>query len=212
MQSSFRNIRHIILDLGGVILNIDYKKTEEAFVALGLRDFAQRYSQLQQTEVFDHFETGQISRIDFLESMRTTAGVALTDHQVIDAWNAMLLDLPLRRLQLLQQLQLHFDLFLLSNTNEIHEEAFNKTLKSLTGFDSLAVFFDKVYFSHRVGLRKPDSRIFNLILEQNGLEAARTLFVDDSPQHIATAKRLGIQTIFLEPGMTIEDHVFLPRQ
>lgn len=212
MQPSFSNIRHIILDLGGVILNIDYKRTENAFVGLGITDFSERYSQLQQTDIFDQFETGKLDRVGFIQAINQTAGTTLADHQVINAWNAMLLDLPLRRLQILQQLQLHFDLFLLSNTNEIHEEAFNKTLKSLTGFESMAIFFDKIYYSHRVGLRKPDEQVFKLILEQNGLDAAKTLFVDDSPQHIATAKKLGIQTIYLEPGMTMEDHVFLPKQ
>lgn len=212
MQPSFSNIRHIILDLGGVILNIDYKKTENAFVELGITDFSERYSQLQQTDIFDQFETGKLDRVGFIQAINKTAGTTLADHQVINAWNAMLLDLPLRRLQILQQLQLHFDLFLLSNTNELHEEAFNKTLKSLTGFESMAIFFDKIYYSHRVGFRKPDEQVFKLILEQNGLDAAKTLFVDDSPQHIATAKKLGIQTIYLEPGMTMEEHIFLPKQ
>ena len=119
----------------------------------------------------------------------------------------MLLDFPLRRLQLLQQLRLYYDLFLLSNTNEIHEEEFNRVLMSSRGMPSLAVFFDKVYFSHRVGMRKPNREIFQMILD-NGLKPEHTLFMDDSPQHIATAKEMGIQTIYLEKGMTIEDDIF----
>ena len=194
-----------------MILNIDYSKTEQAFTDLGIADFAQKYSQLKQTELFDLLETGKIGRAEFLSGIRGMTGPQISDEQIVSAWNAMLLDLPLRRLQILQQLQLHFDLFLLSNTNEIHEEAFLKTLKSLTGFDSLGVFFDKVYYSHRVGLRKPDAAIFHLIMEQNGLNPEKTLFVDDSPQHIEGAKALGIQTILLEPGMTIEEHIFKPK-
>jgi putative hydrolase of the HAD superfamily len=76
------------------------------------------------------------------------------------------------------------------------------------GMPSLAVFFDKVYFSHRVGLRKPMPEIFELILNSNGLKPEHTLFIDDSPQHIAAAQKLGIQTIFLEQGMTIENDIF----
>ncbi len=211
MQASFNNIRHIILDFGGVILNIDYKKTEQAFIGLGITDFAERYSQLQQTDIFDQLETGKIGSAEFVAALKNIAGRDIADEQIIAAWNAMLLDLPLRRLQILQQLQLHFDLFLLSNTNEIHEEAFNKTLKSQSGFNSMGVFFDKVYFSHRVGLRKPDPAIFQMILDQNSLNPEKTLFVDDSPQHIESAKTLGIQTIYLEPGMTIEEHIFKPK-
>lgn len=212
MDNGYKNIRHIILDFGGVILNIDYKKTEKAFEDLGIPDFNALYSQLRQTDIFDRFEIGQISTADFIAALRERAGNGISDQQVTDAWNAMLLDLPLRRLQIIQQLQLHFDLFLLSNTNEIHEQAFTKTLKSLTSFDSMGVFFDKVYYSHRVGLRKPDPAIFRMVLEQNGLNPEKTLFVDDSPQHVEAAKALGIQTIYLEPGMTMEEHIFRPKQ
>ncbi len=208
MEQRFKNIRHIILDFGGVILNIDYKKTEQAFVDLGVTGFADRYSQLQQTELFDLLETGKSDRATFVNQLKEITGPDTTDEQIIGAWNAMLLDIPLRRLQILQQLQLHFDMFLLSNTNEIHEEAFNKILKAQCGFNSMGVFFDKVYYSHRIGMRNPDTGIFRFILEQNSLDPAKTLFVDDSPQHIEGAKAAGIQTIFLEPGMTIEDHIF----
>lgn len=208
MEPNFKHIRHIILDFGGVIINLDYKKTEVAFGALGITDFAARYSQLQQTEIFDKLETGVATKAEFIKELRTIIGHQASDDQIVNAWNAMLLDIPLRRLQILQQLQLHFDMFLLSNTNEIHEEAFNKILKTQCGFNSMAVFFDKVYYSHRVGMRKPNKEIFQLILDQNSLDPAKTLFVDDSPQHIEGAKALGIQTIFLEPGMTIEDHIF----
>jgi len=206
-----KNIRNIILDFGGVILNIDYKLTEQAFIDLGVTDFQQRYSQMQQTELFDLLETGKISGDEFIVSLKKSIGLDIADHQIIAAWNAMLLDLPLRRLQILQQLQLHYNLFLLSNTNEIHELAFNKTLKTLTGFDSIGVFFDKIYFSHRVGMRKPNAEIFQHILDENSLKAEHTLFIDDSPQHIEGAKSLGIQTIYLEPGMTIEEHIFKPK-
>ncbi len=207
-----QNVRHIIFDFGGVILNIDYRRTEQAFIDLGLADFGKLYSQMQQTDIFDRLETGVLDGASFVDELKAATGLQATDAQVIHAWNAMLLDLPLRRLQILQQLQLHFDTFLLSNTNEIHEAAFNKILKAQAGFQSMGVFFDKVYYSHRVGLRKPGKEIFQLILDQNGLNAGKTLFIDDSPQHIATAKELGLQTIFLEPGMTIEEHIFKPKQ
>ena len=211
MEPVFKNIRHIILDFGGVIINIDYKRTEQAFIDLGITDFAERYSQLKQTDIFDQLETGKIDKLAFVNAIKEMAGKEISDFQIIDAWNAMLLDIPLRRLQILQQLQVHFDTVLLSNTNEIHEEEFNKILKAQCGFNSMGAFFDKIYFSHKVGLRKPDAAIFQLILDETGFDPSKTLFVDDSPQHIEGAKALGIQTIFLEKGMTIEEHIFLPK-
>lgn len=212
MKHDFSAIRYIIFDLGGVLLNIDYSKTEQAFESLGITDFKQRFSQLSQDHFFDDWETGRLPREAFFEGMRQAAGRALSDAQITEAWNAMLLNFPLRRLQILQQLRLRYDLFLLSNTNELHEEAFHEILRQACGWDSLGHFFEKIYFSHRVGLRKPSHEIFELVLQQNGLQPEHTLFIDDSPQHIQSAAGLGIQTIFLQPGMSIEKDIFLPRQ
>ncbi len=202
-----KGIRHIIFDLGGVLLNIDYNLTEKAFVEVGIANFAELYSQLKQSSLFDDWEVGKISRADFVKGLQDIAPIPLNEDQVCTAWNAMLLDLPVRRLQLLQQLRLYYDLVLLSNTNEVHEEAFNKILIQAHGA-SLGAYFDKVYYSHRIGMRKPTSEVFQRVLDENGFQAHHTLFIDDSPQHIEGAKALGIQTIYLEKGMTIEDDIF----
>ncbi|MBL7753265.1 MAG: HAD-IA family hydrolase, partial [Chitinophagaceae bacterium] len=101
--------------------------------------------------------------------------------------------------------------FLCSNTNAIHEEAFNRILQQTCGYPSLALFFDKVYLSHRVGLRKPDPTIFKRILDENGLLAEHTLFLDDSLQHIEAAASLGIQTLWVTDGITMEKDIFKPR-
>src|SRR5690606_29498568 len=119
-----QGIKHIIFDLGGVLLNIDYQLTEKAFIEIGIPRFAEIYSQLQQTTLFDDWETGKINRKDFIQSLREKSEIPLTEEQICTAWNAMLLDFPLRRLKVLQQLRPYYDLVLLSNTNEIHEAAF----------------------------------------------------------------------------------------
>jgi FMN phosphatase YigB (HAD superfamily) len=203
-----KGVKQIIFDLGGVLLNIDYSLTENAFIAAGVKNFPELYSQLQQSDLFDKWETGRMTPEEFVAAMKAASDTPLTTAQVLDAWNAMLLDFPIRRLQILQQIRNYYDLFLLSNTNEIHEETFNNTLMQAHGIPNIGVFFDKVYMSHRVGLRKPMPEIFMRVLEDNGLQAGQTLFIDDSPQHIKTANELGIQTIYLQKGMTIEDDVF----
>src|SRR5690606_36888530 len=106
-----------------------------------------------------------------------------------------------------QQLRPYYDLVLLSNTNDIHEAAFTKLLQENNNIQ-LSHFFDKVYFSHRIGLRKPDAAVFEKVLTDNQFRASETLFIDDSPQHIESAKNLGIQTVFLKKGMTIEEDIF----
>ena len=203
-----KGIKHIIFDLGGVLLNIDYNLTEKAFIDAGIKNFPELYGQLQQSDLFDKWEMGLMGRDEFISTLQKISDTPLTEEQILHAWNAMLLDFPVRRLQILQQLRLYYDLFLLSNTNEIHEESFNNILMRAHGFPNIGVFFDKVYLSHRVGMRKPNADIFQRILDDNGLKPEQTLFIDDSPQHIVTAKQLGIQTIFLEKGMTIEKDVF----
>ena len=94
-------IKNIIFDLGGVILNIDYNKTSEAFRDLGLIDFDNLYSQSEQSHLFDKFEKGLISENDFRENIRIFSKINLTDFQIDSAWNAMLLDLPAERIQIL---------------------------------------------------------------------------------------------------------------
>jgi putative hydrolase of the HAD superfamily len=194
-----------------VLLNLDHKRTQDAFAALGIANFEEIWGMVKQTPLFDDFETGKINRADFITAIRDIAGINVSDQQIIDAWNALLLDFPLRRLQILQQLRIHYDLLLLSNTNELHEEAFNKILMDGNGIPNIGVFFDKVYLSHRIGMRKPDKAIFSRVLHENGLKAEHTLFIDDYMPNTESANALGIQTIYLDKGMSIEKDIFLPK-
>jgi putative hydrolase of the HAD superfamily len=207
-----QGIKNIIFDLGGVILNIDYKRPQEEFRKLGVKEVENLYSKQNQVELFDLLETGKISEKEFVQKIKESSDLTLTDSEIINAWNSILLEFPLRRLQILQQLQLHYNIYLLSNTNEIHEKAFNEMLKIQCGYPSLALFFDRVYLSHRVGLRKPDPKIFELVLRENKLNPSETLFIDDSPQHIESATLLGIQTIHVTDGITMEGTIFRSKE
>lgn len=198
-----QGIKHIIFDLGGVILNIDYQLTYKAFEALGVKDFTGLYSQFKSTRLFDELETGHVSPEEFLQAMRQHVHADVTDQQIIDAWNAMLLDFPLQRLQLLQQLQLHYNTYLLSNTNAIHLEKFNSILQQSRGIPSLDAFFNKAYYSHLMGLRKPEKEAYQLILDNHGLNPAETVFIDDLLPNIEGAKAVGLQTIHLQAPKTI---------
>lgn len=203
-----QGIKHIIFDLGNVLLNIDPLLTDKALRELNIPDFDKVYSNLNEKNIFHDLETNTISPRQFIDSIREASGLALEDFQIIDAWNALLLDFPLRRLQILQQLQLHYDLVLLSNTNEIHEEYFNKLLHKAHGIPNIGVFFDKVYYSHRVGMRKPNPAIFQRVIDDCAFKPEHTLFIDDLEQNTLAAESLGIRTIWLKEGMTIENDIF----
>jgi len=201
-KNSYKNI---IFDLGGVILNIDYSLAANAFKNLGITDFEELYSQTQQNKLFDLFEKGQLSSSHFRAEIKKQFKKNIEDLTIDTAWNAMLLDLPPERLELLQSLKNTHRTFLLSNTNDIHIRAVNSYLKKTFGIPDLSGYFKKMYLSYEIGKRKPDAEIFEQILLENRLAPSETLFIDDSIQHIEGAKKQGIQTYWLQKGETILD-------
>src|SRR4051812_14885942 len=104
-----QGIQNIIFDLGGIILNIDYQRTTAAFKQLGFHNFEELYSQFHLSDFFDQFETGKITADEFLDALQQKSPIPVTREQLTEAWNAMLLDFPLARLQLLQQLRNHYN-------------------------------------------------------------------------------------------------------
>jgi FMN phosphatase YigB (HAD superfamily) len=203
MNHSYKNI---IFDFGGVIIRIDYKRIAATFNKFGVGDFDSMYSQIYQQMLFDDFEKGVISPHQFREMIREVSGIPLSDSQIDEAWNAILIDLPQKNINTLIQLKKSYRIFLLSNTNAIHEIAFMKIVHDDHGRDILTEIFDKVYFSHQLNMRKPDIEIFERVLRENNLVAGETLFVDDSIQHIEGAKKAGLQTLFVEKGKMVVDY------
>lgn len=187
-----KKIKNIIFDLGGVILNIDYHLTINAFKALGLENFDTLFNQAKQVGVFDLLDKGLITPQGFRDEIRQITASNLTDEQINSAWNAMLLDFPPLRLELLRKVKSSYKIFLLSNTNAIHLEFYNQILHKTFGVDNLSVFFNREYYSHLIHMRKPDAEVFELILNENNLRPEETLFIDDSEQHVEGAKKLGI--------------------
>jgi HAD superfamily hydrolase (TIGR01509 family) len=185
-----KKCKAIIFDLGAVILNINYQNTIDEFTKLGVKNAATFYSKKVQTDLFNQIETGMISSNEFLKSLQKETKNA-NINQVEKAWNAMLLDLPEERVQLIKKLKNNHTIYLLSNTNAIHIDAFKKQLGNRKWL-AFCKLFDKMYLSHELGLRKPDVKIFEYILKEQKRKAEEVFFIDDSPQHIASAKKIGI--------------------
>ena len=192
------NYKNIIFDLGGVILNIDYSLTEKAFSKLGISDFKTLFSQAQQTQLFDNYEKGFLTSNNFRTELKKYLQKNISDAEIDSAWNAILLDLPKERIDLLKKLKTTHRTFLLSNTNDIHIETFNQYLQKEFAMPDLSSLFEKEYLSYKIGMRKPDEEIFELVLEENNLIANETLFIDDSIQHVEAAKKLGINAYWLD--------------
>lgn len=190
-----KNISAVIFDLGGVILNLDYQLTIDAFKKLGVHDFENMYTQAAQSNLFNDYETGIITSEQFTIELKKFVPNEVSESMIKDAWNEMLLDIPSNRIEMLEKLKQSIPIFLFSNTNDIHYLFFRSQLKTVFGRDDLLEhIFVKTYYSHLAGVRKPNADAFQLVLEENGLSAEHTLFIDDSIQHIEGAKKIGLQT------------------
>ena len=191
-----KGIDTIIFDFGGVLINIDYQRTIDAFKDFGMLDFEERYSQAAQSTLFNDFETGKISTQRFINELLQNLPAGISANRVVSAWNAMILDVPPAAVELLKSLQGSYRLFLLSNTNEIHiPKAMNEWIK--VSQDSFDAQFERVYFSHQIGMRKPNRDIFDFVCSENGIDPNKALFLDDSIQHVLGARAAGLNAIHL---------------
>lgn len=194
-------IEAIIFDLGDVFLNLNSQASIDAFKKLGLTDWN---DDLKEKSLF--FETGKIDELEFMESIQKYIPNADLE-QIREAWNAIISDFPLERLEFLEKLQNKYDLFLLSNTNQTHIDKFEHRV-GLTFAREFYAHFNKIYFSFETKVRKPDEAVFNLILKQNNLKPNKTLFVDDTLENIEAAASLGIKTWQIILGQDDVTHLF----
>lgn len=200
-----QQIKNIIFDLGGVLLNIDYQKTITAFENLGISNFDSIYSQAKQTNLFDLFETGKTTEEQFISELKKQLPQHISHTEIVNAWNAMLLNLPDERIHLLNKIRNNYNIVLLSNTNETHITAFEEIIYSQNNLKQLDPLFDKVYYSSRIGLRKPNADCFHYVLNDSEFAANETLFFDDSIQHIEGSLAAGIKALHVDNSKTILD-------
>ena len=198
-----QNIENIILDLGGVIINLDNKRTEKAFVAMGASHFGENFGHGFAASFFKDYETGIINDSQFVESLKKTIKSPVSYEMIIHAWNALLLDFPPERIKFLNRLRKRYRLFLFSNTNALHLAALRKIYAESFGKGNLEDHFEKTYYSHLIGLRKPDIKSYQYIINQNQILPEKTLFVDDAQINIEGAVAAGLQGFYLKPGMDL---------
>lgn len=187
-------VTHIILDFGGILINLDTAATFSAFAITLGEHYAATWHELTARGIFDDFETGAISEEAFLAAFAERPN--MTAARAKAYWNRMLLDLPMHRLAYVQELRRERPVYLLSNTNITHIDCVESRLREEEGVTAFReTFFDRGYYSYEMGMRKPNADIFEEVLRDQGLEAATTLFVDDNADNVATAAALGMQTI-----------------
>jgi len=201
---NINEITTIIFDLGGVILNLDMKKTEIALgKILGITN-PEDAAKPPFDKIFKDYETGNITTSNFLDELNNRAVMNVSPEEIINAWNVMLLDLPEKRIRILEKLSKHYKLFMLSNINDLHIEAFEKIVQNLKcNFFNI---FEKVYYSNIIHQRKPDKEAYQIVIDENNLDVKTTFFVDDRAVNIKTAQDMGLQTLHITDDLDIADY------
>lgn len=211
--SKMSNIKNIVFDFGNVLFDLDLPSIERELRAAAGENFEVGQAKLLKDKVFDLYETGGLTTDEFVDAVRFAVEPPLTEAQVVAAWNSIFKQLPAHRLEMLLRLRQRYNVFLLSNINDLHERWINDYLRREHGItDFEARFFDAVYYSHLVRLRKPGREIFEYALADAEMVPEETLFFDDLPDNVATANQLGIKAILHPVGTEIADVIgkYLP--
>ncbi len=205
MKIDLTNIKNIIFDLGNVIVNLDFDASVKAFMALGLKHDVLNNQQVYSDPVFYEFEVGKITKPEFFMRMREVLkNPAATDLQIEEAWGSMIKDVPHRRVKVLQEIAKSYNLYLFSNTNQIHIEGFHATFKAQHGIDFPSLFV-KDYYSHEIYERKPDLSSYQKVIELSGIRPEESMFVDDLEKNIIGAQKAGLKAFWLKPGMEMSE-------
>jgi len=192
-------VKTIILDLGEVIIEVDTSRTEKKMLEFGLTmpEVDILTQKMFEEGNYDKLETGEITEAQLRDITRQELQMNIPDHKLDEAWNEMLRPFPPEHIRLIEELKTRYSVYLLSNTNSIHYRYFNENFCNCYNYSSFEELFDRTYMSYQLGMRKPDPEIFKLILDENRLDPAETLFVDDRIENILSARSLGIQCIHL---------------
>lgn len=193
-----QKITTIIFDFGGVILDIDPQQTINEFIKLGIKDQKIFTSAEFREGIINKFERGIDTAESFRKKVREIIGKHICDQHIDDAWNALLLDIPMERIKVIEQVKNHYEILLLSNSNEIHYDVYVRDLQLRFGYREFDQLFHKSYFSFDLHLNKPNPEIFEFVINQHKLVPSQTLFIDDTYEHIEAARNLGLQAYHLQ--------------
>jgi glucose-1-phosphatase len=189
-------IKNLIFDLGGVIIDLSIDHTIDAFAALSGIE-RKTVIELYSSPGFEIYEKGLMDDIEFRDYVRQIFSVQSSALEIDRCWLAMLRGLPVKKLQLLERLKQSYNVYLLSNTNNIHLDYINNVMLPgiVPGANSLDAYFHKAYYSHIMKKRKPNADIFEQVLAESNLVGHETLFLDDNLGNIEGANLVGIKTV-----------------
>lgn len=191
------NIKNIIFDLCGPIITIDINLIDKRLHEFGIME-EHPYRTLYDSGLTKRFEANEITTAEFCNEVRTILQTDISNEQICDAWNTLIVDFKCEHQLLFPKVHKHYRTFVLSNSDVVNAEYFTQYLNSEAGFDFVGQGFDEIFFSYKIGERKPSPKIFQHILAKHNLNAAETLFIDDCEKHCLGAKEVGLYTIWLQ--------------
>ena len=199
-------LKNIIFDLGNVLIDIDFPRSEQELKRILTTDLEEKLTNIKQKDLFLQYEVGNITELEFIATLKSISEYEVENQAIVDAWNAMLIGFKAPRFEMLLGLAKKYDLYVLSNTNKTHIDWVHKHLENNHNIVDYEVnFFKKVYYSHEINLRKPNVEIYEYVLRDAQLIAEETLFIDDNFDNTESAKTLNIQTIHHLLGNEIVD-------
>lgn len=185
-------MKHIIFDLGNVLVRLDTPACIEAFKKIGMEMVINR-SNDDAKSVLEQLGLGLISVETFCQKARELSGSQASDEAICRAANAMLVEIPDEKKRRLLDLRARgHRVFLLSNTNSIHWDYCVEQLFPYKNY-GVADYFERIFLSQEMHLQKPDAEIFNEVLRQTGIRAEDSIFIDDLPENCEAARGVGIQ-------------------
>lgn len=188
-----KGIKNLIIDFGGVLIDLNRQRCIDNFKRLGLPDVEAALDLYHQQDFFQKYEKGLISSADFRNTIRERIATPVTDNQIDNAWNSFLVGIPGYKLEQLLQLRKDYVVYLLSNTNEMHWMWSCKYAFPHKAF-RVEDYFEQIYLSYEMKMAKPDIEIFQKVLDETGILPKETLFIDDSEANCRSAEALGIST------------------
>ena len=188
-----QGVKTLIIDFGGVLIDLDRQRCIDSFVELGFPDVESMLDMCHQHGFFLQHEKGLLSDEEFREEIRRRMPLAVTNAQIDEAWNRFLVGVPAYKLDFLLQLRSCYTVYLLSNTNGIH---WQWALQNVFNYKGHRVedFFDRIFLSFEMKMVKPDAEIVRRVIAETGLNPTETLLIDDAESNCRTARSLGIRT------------------
>lgn len=206
MSDILQGIDAIIFDFGNIFIDLDYPKVIKGFSEVAKKNDQQIEELVVTDPILQEFEVGMVDPAEFRWKVNNLLGTSLMDDDFDVIWNSMLKEVPAHRMELLQKVGEKYPTYILSNSNVIHEIAFDEMILEATGKASLRDFVKEVYFSHEIGLRKPNNDCYQHVIEDIDNYASRMLFLDDRLDNVQGAQQAGMKAIqILNPDQQLKE-------